>query len=159
MRNIKIVFLLLLSTKAIADPHYFQALHPFFGGEREEKFLSTFKKPVEAHVDLFDSEIDDDMYLYAYIFTGNQNASFEINITCEPGFEEKREIWDAWPKIKYSNGSMLWSLDSTKEKQYIWFYTPAPPVTKIVVLKDSSSNIISNSAIQVPKICYKKQGA
>ena len=140
----------------------------------EQDFMAVYNLPFEVY---FDNSIWIDengtlremVFLYGYVFTGKNLSTFEIVYRCQFD-QEKLEQWPEMTKesvikeslkeIKSSNGKsfmrdnrLIWSLDSSKEKQKRMVYSAYEPSSRTAILKDKSGKVVSERQIVTPNIC------
>lgn len=87
MRNYIFIFIFILPSVLNADPHYVQALHPYWGGDKRFlEYLEKFKKPVNVEVNKYegskDPDVGEDWYIYIYIIREQKPINFSLNISC-----------------------------------------------------------------------------
>lgn len=70
-----------------ADPHYVQALHPYWGhDERFIKYLDQFEGGVNVEVNMYegskDPDVGSDWYIYIYVVREEYPLNFSVDISC-----------------------------------------------------------------------------
>lgn len=87
MKKWALVILTFASMNSLADPHYVQALHPYWGDdERFLNYLEGFSDPVNVNVDKYDGKSDpdvgEDWYIYVYVIRHSGPSQFALNLAC-----------------------------------------------------------------------------
>ena len=156
MKKIVLMFLLFNASNLFADPHYVQALHPYWGNDdRFLEFLNEYKEPVNVVVKKYEGSKDpdygEDVYIYIYIINKPGSDMFSLSILCpgaEPypfysryeGFEEgdiaEIKSFSSDPVKKNpdayldNNKNLVWKLDPKSGAQGMWVYSGSPPVKR-----------------------------
>jgi len=87
MHRFLIIWFLTYSFSVAADPHYVQALHPYWGNdERFNEYLGGFDKPVNVDIGSYKGSLDPDSgtdwYIYIYIINEKSPKHFALDISC-----------------------------------------------------------------------------
>jgi hypothetical protein len=87
MKKWILVLLVLAPAVLYGDPHYVQALHPYWGNDDKFlEYLNGFKGPVNADVKTYkgagDPDVGEDWYIYIYIIRERSAVHFALDIAC-----------------------------------------------------------------------------
>ena len=87
MNRFFIIMFLAFSFSAAADPHYVQALHPYWGNDKKfNEYLGGFDKPVNVDIGSYKGSLDPDVgtdwYIYIYIVNEKNPKHFALDISC-----------------------------------------------------------------------------
>ena len=87
MHRFLIIWFLTYSFSVAADPHYVQALQPYWGDDnRFNEYLGGFDKPVNIDIGSYKGSLDPysgtDWYIYIYIINEKSPKHFALDISC-----------------------------------------------------------------------------
>lgn len=151
MKNLAFALLFATSFEVQADPHFVQALHPYWGFEEHYiRYMEPLKEPVNAYVTTYDGRNDPDdgevTHLYFYAINIPGSTTFSLDIACPErkyqsiyGVGEQASesrVADIGmvasdpvrknPKAAITTSHLLsWPLDPAGGKQGMWFYSSA----------------------------------
>lgn len=179
---IKSAFIVLFITISIgshADPHYVQALHPYWGHDESYlRYLDGFEGHVNVDIKKYagvrDPDYGKNMYIYIYIVDMQGAENFSLDISCPDlppylisgvGRQSpqsriaKIESVASDPVRKNPEANITeankisWALNATAGKQAMWFYSHNPPGNRgyeINVLEGSGKNLRQTGQISGP---------
>ncbi len=147
-----LLYFFLFSSISNADPHYIQALHPFWGDkESDDHFFSLFSEPVSVHIDKYESLREGDVFIYVYVFTELELDSFKLDIDCSKATPSTDvSFWDISKDHNKTKKNLSWSLHPDKQKQAVWFYSPNTPIERVYSVTNTNGEIIREGKIKAP---------
>lgn len=169
MKKIVLFFLLFYCSSLFADPHYVQALHPYWGDdERFLEFLSKYNDPVNVVVNKYEGSKDpddgEDWYIYIYVISKPTSSDFSLDIACPGALPydlysgsqrlslrniAKIESVSSDPVRKTpeaefnKNNNVRWKLDPASSKHGMWIYSKSPPTKRNFSLQTNNGSAIS----------------
>ena len=149
MNKIIIALLLLSSSCAFADPHYFQALHPYWDEESYKEYIGKYDAPITIITDVYQSDIEGNMHIYVYIFNQENIAEFTLEIPCPNRKTKITDISEKSSNAEIYSKFIYWPLNSKIKKQAVWFYSIYPPADrKYIITKNDKTK--KNGLIKGP---------
>lgn len=165
MKSAFAVLFMTMSLGSHADPHYVQALHPYWGNDNSFiRYLKAFDEPVNVEVLKYDGKNDpdsgEDLFIYIYILTIQGSEYFSLDIACPdiptysisgigrlPPQSRVADISGVAsdpvtknPKADITESNkIIWKLNSAAGRQGMWFYSPSPPGRREYEIKVKSS--------------------
>jgi len=82
-----------------SDPHYVQALHPYWGDDKSfTKYLEKFEGNVNVEVNKYagskDPDLGEDWYIYIYVINEVSPIDFSIDVSCSGASVQTMTVFD-----------------------------------------------------------------